>query len=206
MFRSLRTVALICLLVLPAAAGIQTLPAAHAQTQGETEQEIQQYLSAGYYNYTKITVQSPAIIGYATKSNVTIDTAFMTTDQLEALSQPGASIANSIFYEAGQENYDALLEVPGTYYLVVYSPSAPANVTGIYIVNYNIDLRNSSTSVALTITIQPGPFSASRCTSRLWARRRRSISWARRARPSSTGWRTGSTQFAGLRVPGRHDH
>jgi thermopsin len=156
--RGLKTVALVCLLVLPIAVMIQPLPAAHAQTQGETEQEFQQYLLAGYYNYTTIIVQSPAIIGYATNSNVSINTAFMTAAQLASLSQPGASISNSVFNQYGQENYNALLEVPGTYYLVVYAPNAPANITGIYIVNQNIDILNSSTSVALTITMQPGQF------------------------------------------------
>ena len=155
MLRSLKTVALICLLVLPIAVVIQPLPAAHAQTPGETEQEFQQYLFANYFNYTAITVQSPAIIGYATNSNISIDTAFMTAPQLTAFQQTG-DISNSVFYQNGQENYDALLEVPGTYYLVFYSPIAPANLTGIYIVDQNIDLRNSSTSVALTITMQPG--------------------------------------------------
>jgi thermopsin len=152
---SLKTIALICLLVLPIAAVIQPLPAAHAQASSETELQFQQNLSAGFYNSTAITVQDPAIVGYATKSNVSIYTAFMTGDQLAALGQPGANIANSVFNQYGQGNYDALLEVPGTYYLVVYSPNAEASVTGLYIVDYNIDLRNSSTSVALTVTIQP---------------------------------------------------
>jgi thermopsin len=153
--KGLRTFALVCLLLFPVAATIQALPAVHAQTQGETEQTFQQYLFAGNYAYETITVQNPSIVGYATNSNVSIDTAYMTSDQLTSFSSTG-DISNSVFYENGQQNYDALLEVPGTYYLVVYSPDAPANITGIYIVNQNIDLQNSSTSVALTITIQPG--------------------------------------------------
>jgi thermopsin len=153
--KGLKTLALVCLLLFPVAATIQALPAAHAQTQGETEQTFQQYLFAGNYAYETITVQNPSIVGYATNSNVSIDTAYMTSDQLNSFSNSG-DISNSVFYENGAQNYDALLEVPGTYYLVIYSPNAPANVTGIYIVNQNIDLLNSSTSVALTITIQPG--------------------------------------------------
>jgi len=153
--KSLKTLLLICLLALPVAAVIQPVPVAHAQTSGQTEQQFQQNLYAAFYNYTMITVDNPAIVGYATKSNVSIDTAFMTPDQLTVFHQTG-DISNSVFYENGQENYDALLEVPGTYYLVVYSPNAAASITGLYIINYNIDLRNSTTSVALTVTIQPG--------------------------------------------------
>jgi thermopsin len=155
-FRGLAAVALICLLALPMAAMVYAPQQVRGQTQGVTEQQFQQYLFADHYNYTAITVQNPAIIGYATKSNVSVYTAFMTADQLAALSRPDPSITNAVFLQEGQENYNALLEVPGTYYIVVYSPSAPANATGTYIVNDDIDLRNSSTSVALTITLQPG--------------------------------------------------
>jgi thermopsin len=150
--KRLQTFLVVVLLVLPILA-LQSLPIAHAQ--GETEYESQQLLPARYYNYTAITLQNTSIIGYATSSNVSIDTAFMTGQQLAAFNQT-CDITDSVFYQTAEENYDALLETPGTYYLVVYTPDANANISQIYIINQDIDLHNSTSEAGLFITIPPG--------------------------------------------------
>jgi thermopsin len=153
----LKAVLLIMLILVPAFAVVQTLPVAKAQgqTQNETEDEFVNLLSTNHYNYTAISVTEPSIVGYATKSNVSIYTAFMDQQQLEAFTAP-SDIANAIFYQGGLVSYDALLAAPGTYYLVIYSPSAPANVTELYTIDPNIDLHNATTNVGEFITIQPG--------------------------------------------------
>ena len=151
----MRALLVVCLIVIPVIAVSHPLPTAHAQNLSQAETKFQQYLYPGYFNYTQITVDSPAIIGYATDSNVSIDTAFMTPEQEGAFAQSG-DITNSVFYQTGQQNYNALLEVPGTYDLVMYAPDGAASISGLYIINSNINLQNSTTSVAETVTIQPG--------------------------------------------------
>jgi thermopsin len=147
--------ALVLLLALAIGTAAGPISAVHAQVQGETENSSHQYLKAGYYNYTAIAVQQNSIVAYATNSNVTIDTAFMTGQQLAVFNQTG-DVGDSVIYQTGQKNYDALLEVPGTYYLVVYAPSAAANATQLYIVDSDVNLQNSSTTVGVTVQIQPG--------------------------------------------------
>ena len=157
--RVLHAALLIALMLMPILLVLQPLPAARAQDETETESEFVNQLYAGYDNATEVSVTAPAILGYATKSNVSIYTAFMDQQQLEELTQP-SDIANAIYAQSGEVNYDALLAAPGTYYLVVYSPSAPANITEVYIINPDISIRNSTTSVGEFITIQPsGVFS-----------------------------------------------
>jgi thermopsin len=154
--RNLGTAAAIALIALSAI--LTAHPFASAQVQahaGVTEEEFTNMLPAGGFNSTAITVTAPSIIEYSTDSNVTIYTAFMDQQEVSAFRQPG-DIANSIFYQQGTVNYDALLEGPGTYYLVEYAESGPANVTGIYVINADVDLRNSTTSVGELVTIQPG--------------------------------------------------
>ena len=144
---------LLVILLLPAFVAVQPPPGARAQS--ETQNEFVNVLPAGYFNATAIAVTAPSIVGYVTKGNVSLDTAFMDGQQVAAFSQTG-DVTDSIFHQGGDGNYNALLAAPGTYYLVVYAPSAPANVTELYTVNANIDLRNSTTSVGELITIQPG--------------------------------------------------
>ncbi len=156
MAKGLSAALMVVLLLLPVLMVSQPFSPARAQTgTGEYEQEYTNSLRAGYYNSTAITIQSPSIIGYATKSNVSIYTAFMDQQELDGFTQPSA-IANSIFYQAGDGLYDAVLEGPGTYYLVEYAYAGAANVTALYVVNPNVNLRNSTTSVGELVTIDPG--------------------------------------------------
>lgn len=149
----LKVLALLFLMVTPAV--LLSAPITHAMAQGQNEQQFAGVTPPGSYNYTQITLSSTSIVGYATRTDIQVETAFMTYDQLQAFSLTG-DISNSIFYDTGTENYDALLEPPGQYYLVVYNPnSQAANLKALYIVNPDINLRNSTTSVGLTIVMQP---------------------------------------------------
>ena len=156
MHRRLLVLGLLILMAMPLALPGGSVKDASAQPQ-TTQQEFNNLLPYNYYNATSITISSPAIIGYASRSNVTIYTAFMDQSQLNALNSP-SQIENAVFVQEGMANYDALLELPGTYYLVTYNPTQgeTANVTALYIIDSNVDLRNSTTSVALTVNIQPG--------------------------------------------------
>ena len=156
MLRNLGAAAAIMMIVLSATLVAHPFSAVGAQTPaGKIENEFTNVLPAGRFNSTAITVATPSIIEYSTDSNVSIYTAFMDQQELNAFRQP-ADIANSIFYQQGTVNYDAVLEGPGTYYLVELAENAPANVTEIYTVNPDVNLRNSTTSVGELVTIQPG--------------------------------------------------
>jgi thermopsin len=135
--------------------GQPVAPARGQSLTPETEQQFTSTLPVGYYNATAITVAAPSIIGYATNSNVSIYTAFMDQQEFGIFRATG-DITNSIFYQGGPKLYDALLEGAGTYYLVEYAYASPAEIIGLYIVNPNVDLRNSTTSVGELVTIQPG--------------------------------------------------
>ncbi len=156
MAKSLKAPILLVLIALPIVLVGQpiTLVRAQSLTQ-ETQQQFTSTLPAGYYNATAITVTAPSIIGYATNSNVSIYTAFMDQQEFSIFRSTG-DITNSIFYQGGPQLHDALLEGAGTYYLVEYAYAGPAEITGLYIVNPNVDLRNSTTNVGGLVTIQPG--------------------------------------------------
>jgi thermopsin len=149
----LKVFVLLFLIVAPAV--LLAAPIAQIRAQGQTEQRFSGVTPPDSYNYTQITVASTSIVGYATKSDIQVETAFMTYAQLQSFSLTG-DISNSIFYDTGTENYDALLEPAGQYYLVVYNPNTQtANLNALYIVNPDINLSNSTTSVGLTIVMQP---------------------------------------------------
>lgn len=141
----LKVLALLFLMVTPAV--LLSAPITHAMAQGQNEQQFAGVTPPGSYNYTQITLSSTSIVGYATRTDIQVETAFMTYDQLQAFSLTG-DISNSIFYDTGTENYDALLEPPGQYYLVVYNPnSQAANLKALYIVNpLRIRVQRRSTS------------------------------------------------------------
>ncbi len=151
-----RTTAILLMLLLVAPAILVAAPLATARAQGETEQKFSGITPADSFNYTAISVSSASIVGYATETSLSVETAFMTGAQLQLFSQTG-DITNSVYYQTGTESYDALLEVPGTYYLVVYNPNGEAtDLSALYIVNPDINLRNSTTSVGETIEMTPG--------------------------------------------------
>ena len=155
MLRRLETAILIALMVVPLVMVAHPIQA--ATVQGESLHQFSNLLHYKSSNATAIKITSPTIIEYATESNVSISTAFMDQQQLAAFSQNG-DISNSIFTQDGTLNYDALLELPGTYYLVAYNPTQgeTANVSELYIIDSKVDLQNSTTNVGLFITIQPG--------------------------------------------------
>ncbi|MDA4123151.1 MAG: thermopsin family protease [Thaumarchaeota archaeon] len=151
------------ILILSSAFILPVARTAKAQTQSETEQEFVNQLPAGYFNATEVdvTAQGGAIVGYATEGNISVESAFMTQQQEAAFAQTG-DITNSIFWQQGAAdtngfgNYDALLAAPGIYYLVVYTPNDPVNITELYIINPNIDLQNSTTNFGVFKMVQPG--------------------------------------------------
>jgi thermopsin len=146
----------VLILVLLAGSSVPTLVSARAQpSPGQTQSSFTSTLSTDYYNYTSITVSNVSILAYASKSNVSIDTAVMTGQQLVAFNQTG-DVNNSIYSQTGTVNYDALLATPGTYYLVVYSPSAPASINETYIIDSGVTVQNSTTYVGVFLTIPAG--------------------------------------------------
>ncbi len=155
MAKSLKAAVLLLLIAIPVLVGQPFAPVRAQSPSAETQNQFTSTLSTGQFNVTTIAVTSPSIIGYATNSNASIYTAFMDRQELSAFAASG-DIRNSIVYQVGSQLYDALLEGSGTYYLVEYAYAAPADITGLYIVNPNVDLRNSTTSVGELVTIYPG--------------------------------------------------
>lgn len=156
MSRHLSTAAVVALLLVSALVAAHPYAPARGQTpSGEYRVEYTNTLKVGYYNATEITITSPSIIEYATRSNATIVTAFMDQQELNGFTTPTA-VENSIFNQQGTDLYNALLEGPGAYYLVEYARGAAANVTALYIVDSNVDVRDSTTSAGELVTIAPG--------------------------------------------------
>jgi len=152
-----KTVAVALLLALSAVVAAGPLaPAARAQPlAGAAQSEFTNRLPPQHFNATLVAVSSLSIVGYATRSNASIYTAFMDQQQLDEFARLG-DVTDSIFYQSGTESYDALLEGPGTYYLVEFADSGAANVSALFTVNPDVDLRNSTTSVGDLVAIQPG--------------------------------------------------
>ena len=159
MLNWLKVLSLIFLLVAPAI--LLSSPVATTRAQGENEQTFTGVIPALNFNYTAITVTSASLVGYATKTNSPVQTAFMTSEQLSSFSlafENGVdNIGNSVYNQTGTENYNAILEVPGTYYFVVANPTqVTASISALYIIDPDINLANSTTNVGLTIEMQPG--------------------------------------------------
>ncbi|MDA4135911.1 MAG: thermopsin family protease [Thaumarchaeota archaeon] len=159
MLNRLKVFSLILLLVAPAI--LLSTPVAIARAQSENEQTFTGLVPALNFNYTAITVTSPSLVGYATKTDSPVQTAFMTPEQLSsfglAFENGIDDIGNSVYNQTGTENYNAILEVPGTYYLVVANPTqVTTSINALYIVDPDINLENSTTNVGVTITMEPG--------------------------------------------------
>ena len=132
-----------CVLVLPGQ------PDAYAQTEQNT---VSESLPATYYNATAVQVSSVSVLAYAAKSNVSVGTAVMSPAQFSAYKQQ-FNFKNSLYSETGTESYNALLATPGTYYIVERTGGSPASVVLTYVLNSNIKLANSTTSVAGFVTV-----------------------------------------------------
>ncbi len=110
-------------------------------------------LNAGYFLYVPIHVNSLSAIVYAVESNATVTVALMTPSEFSQFNSTGS--LRGIVIQNGSAIVNGVLANPGTYYLVIYSPTQYANVSYFYNTT-PITPENSSTYVEEFVTIPPG--------------------------------------------------
>jgi len=109
-------------------------------------------LNAGYFLYIPIHVNSLSAIIYAVGSNATVTVALMTPSEFSQFNSTG--LLRGIVVQNGSAIVNGVLANPGTYYLVIYSPTQYANIWYLYNTK-SITPENSSTYVKEFVTIPP---------------------------------------------------
>ena len=110
-------------------------------------------LNAGYFLYIPIHVNSLSAIAYAVVSNATVTVALMTPSEFSQFNSSGS--LRGIVVQNGSAIVNGVLVNPGTYYLVIYSPTQNANISYFYNTT-PVTPENSSTYVEEFVTIPPG--------------------------------------------------
>jgi len=108
----------------------------------------------GYYLYLPLNLNSTSLLLYAVRSNVSVSVALDTSSQFRSFNSTGR-LNDTIYLQNGTLVENAALLTPGLYYLLLYSPSAAANVSYYYYVTQNFSLQNSSTYVGFFYTVPP---------------------------------------------------
>jgi thermopsin len=111
-------------------------------------------LQNNFFNYVPILLNTTSYLIYATKSNTSISTAVMDSDQFQSFNQTG-DISNSAYDQNGTTNLNALLLTQGAYYLTFFANQAPANISYFYDIISNVQLQNSTTFVGRYATLPP---------------------------------------------------
>lgn len=109
-------------------------------------------LNAGYFLYIPIHVNSLSAIVYAVGSNATVTVALMTPSEFFQFNSTGS--LRGIVVQNGSAIVNGVLANPGTYYLVIYSPTQYANISYYYNTT-PITPENSSTYVEEFVTLPP---------------------------------------------------
>lgn len=100
-------------------------------------------------------IENTSYLVYATKSNESISTAVMNSQQFQNFNHTGGSISDSAFDQNGTTNLNAILLTQGLYYLTLFANSQAANIDYSYDLVSNIPIENSTTSVSGFLTVSP---------------------------------------------------
>lgn len=109
-------------------------------------------LKAGYFLYIPVQVNSLSAIVYAVESNATVTVALMTPSEFSQFNNTG--LLQGVVVQNGSTVVNGVLANPGTYYIVIYSPTQYANISYYYNTT-PITPENSSTYVEEFVTIPP---------------------------------------------------
>ncbi|QGR19651.1 thermopsin [Stygiolobus azoricus] len=107
-------------------------------------------LKTGYFLYIPVQVNSLSAIVYAVESNAIVTVALMTPSEFSQFNNTG--LLQGIVVQNGSTVVNGVLANPGTYYIVIYSPTQYANISYYYNTT-PITPENSSTYVEEFVTI-----------------------------------------------------